>query len=156
MFYLNDGSTASNSTITFIEDWRSHVKDASHNSALYKDLEFEVNSMSHTPSPSKKIKTGNTPLDANATPRGNMPILSHASDSISITTSSSRRSGSVSPKKRELELRQAIDFPLQRNQISEFGRPTPLMQDLVRLRKAPIIPHCFKVFPQTGPLSGYL
>ncbi|KAH6982333.1 hypothetical protein BKA56DRAFT_585715 [Ilyonectria sp. MPI-CAGE-AT-0026] len=57
-----------------------------------------------------------------------------ASDSDSVTTSSSHHGGSASPEKREIALRPATDFPVRREHISSMQEPTLLMQDLARMQ----------------------
>ncbi|KAM5529833.1 hypothetical protein FOXYSP1_17677 [Fusarium oxysporum f. sp. phaseoli] len=127
--YLSDTDSS------MIEAWILQIDDAIDNF----DIDFSI--MPRTPSPSKRQRTDQLPLDPNATPRvSNAPPLS----SNTSTTSSGRQSGSVSPKKRELELRQATDFPLERRAYKEMQNPPQIVKDLVALTRSASIPHQFK------------
>ncbi|KAF5024620.1 hypothetical protein F66182_3383 [Fusarium sp. NRRL 66182] len=152
-YYLSDSSSS------VIKAWIHQIHAATQSPHSYSP-DFDI--MSHTPSPSKRAKTSHGPLDPNATPRVSIPPpMSDASSGVSTTTSSSRKSGSVSPKKRELELRQAIDFPLVRKGYREMQHPPRVVQDLAALARAPLIPHQFrermaaKANPLDPPLDSW-
>ncbi|EXK24014.1 hypothetical protein FOMG_19240 [Fusarium oxysporum f. sp. melonis 26406] len=131
-----NSSYLSDTDSSMIEAWILQIDDAID----IFDIDFNI--MPRTPSPSKRQRTDQLPLDPNATPRvSNAPTLS----SNTSTTSSGRQSGSVSPKKRELELRQAIDFPLERRAYKEMQNPPQIVKDLVALTRSASIPHQFKV-----------
>ncbi|EXA30614.1 hypothetical protein FOVG_18034 [Fusarium oxysporum f. sp. pisi HDV247] len=130
-----NNSYLSDTDSSMIEAWILQIDDATDNF----DIDFNI--MPRTPSPSKRQRTDQLPLDPNATPRvSNAPSLS----SNTSTTSSGRQSGSVSPKKRELELRQATDFPLERRAYKEMQNPPQIVKDLVALTRSASIPHQFK------------
>ncbi|KAF6514136.1 hypothetical protein HZS61_006392 [Fusarium oxysporum f. sp. conglutinans] len=106
--------------------------------------------MSRSGSP-KKQRTRNTAPDPDATPRQKgAASLSDVSLGYASSESGSNRSipissGSSSPRKRELELRNAKQYPLQRKRISAgIAQITPLMQDLAHLINGPTIPYNMK------------
>ncbi|KAK7428866.1 hypothetical protein QQZ08_004636 [Neonectria magnoliae] len=150
MWFLDSDAAVSDPTATFVEAWIRHIEDCKNSTDDLHDHELDINTMSRTPSPSKRARIANASMDLDATPRVGVPSLSSASmgnaefESMSIKTSSSHQSGSMSPKKRELELRQATEYPLVRREIDGLDHPTPLMQDLARLRKGAIIPNSLK------------
>ncbi|KPM35468.1 hypothetical protein AK830_g11098 [Neonectria ditissima] len=139
-------------TRTFIEAWLECFQDScdAHGEEALIIPDLDLNNMSYTPSPKKRTRLASGVVDLEATPRRAVGGLSEASigdaasDSNSITTSSSRHGGSASPKKREIALRLATDFPVRREHISSMQGPTLLMQDLARLRTASVIPASMK------------
>ncbi|KAK2024523.1 hypothetical protein LX32DRAFT_96779 [Colletotrichum zoysiae] len=99
--------------------------------------------MPRTPSPTKRQKG----LDLEATPTNLMSLSQLDSASIStsdVTSDSGASRRSANPKKRERELRQASDYPLRRDLISNYPKPTPLMKDLYALQDAAVIPSTVK------------
>ncbi|KAF5482746.1 hypothetical protein CGCF413_v015617 [Colletotrichum fructicola] len=65
------------------------------------------------------------------------------SDVSSVSDTSDAPSGASSPKKREGELRDTSDHPLQRYNLKDRA-PTPLMRDLIAIVSGPVIPHSVK------------
>ncbi|KAL6366254.1 hypothetical protein LRP88_00099 [Fusarium phalaenopsidis] len=146
MWYL-DGGSLPDPTSTFIKAWIRQTEDSRH---LY-DHEIENMTSPRTPSPSKKVKT--VPIDVDATPTQNAPAFSELSnaslgyvpsESGSSMSMSSAASGSSSPRKRELVLRSAKEYPLQRREVKDIDKITALMRDLADLNNGQVIPHAMK------------
>ncbi|KAM6507106.1 hypothetical protein FALCPG4_018495 [Fusarium falciforme] len=106
-----------------------------------------------TPSPSKKVKIVPIDVDANPTQNVTAPAFSELSnaslgyvpsESGSSMSVSSTASGSSSPRKRELVLRSAKEYPLERRAIKDIDKITPLMRDLASLKNGQVIPHAMK------------
>lgn len=150
----------------FIESWILATEE-------YTPLKRSAGVEMATPSPTKRARRG---YDVDATPRaigaagevkkvavvvkwlmcvGASLTLRSEEDDASTTTTSSRRSGSVSPKKRELELRQAREWPLERRDVTMCRNPTALMRDVAALRSARLIPASVKVSALLNPPPLY-
>ncbi|CCF36472.1 hypothetical protein CH063_08039 [Colletotrichum higginsianum] len=148
-------------TTTFIEDWIAHLHDGGAESPslvrFFDGPDDAIAFMSGTPSPKKRQKSTHEDLaDPDATPRMPPGLTAHGfahssaddtsndtistSDAASVSNASSRRTGSISPKKRETALRLAVERPLHRDNIANFAEPTQLMVDLASLGSGPLIP----------------
>lgn len=78
------------------------------------------------------------------------------SESASSMSMSSATSGSPSPRKRELVLRSAKEYPLQRKEIKDIDEITTLLRDLASLNNGQVIPYGMKVcFSPSDVLFGY-
>ncbi|KAK2469551.1 hypothetical protein H9L39_18822, partial [Fusarium oxysporum f. sp. albedinis] len=148
MRYL-EGDSVADPTTTLIEGWIRQIEEGNPPSG-WEDGSFDIGIMSRSGSP-KKQRTRNTAPDPDATPRQKgAASLSDVSLGYASSESGSNRSipissGSSSPRKRELELRNAKQYPLQRKRISAgIAQITPLMQDLAHLINGPTIPYNMK------------
>ncbi|KAI8175008.1 hypothetical protein K4K53_007848 [Colletotrichum sp. SAR 10_77] len=156
------------SATAFIEAWISQISEVGNAHDVFDkpiDESFEAfNFMtSKTPSPSKKRKANSAGAapDLDATPRpSGTTLFTHrllatrslddsiattqtTSDVSSVSDTSDAPSGASSPKKREGELRDTSDHPLQRYTLKDRA-PTPLMRDLIAIASGPVIPHSVK------------
>ncbi|KAF3808145.1 hypothetical protein GCG54_00007927 [Colletotrichum gloeosporioides] len=163
-----DITPSDSSATAFIEAWISQISEVGNAHDVFDkpiDESFEVfNFMtSKTPSPSKKRKANSADAapDLDATPRPpGTTLFTHrllatrslddssattqiTSDASSVSDTSDAPSGASSPKKREGELRDTSDHPLQRRNLRERA-PTPLMRDLLAIASGPVIPHSVK------------
>ncbi|KAJ3957299.1 hypothetical protein N0V92_006128 [Colletotrichum tropicale] len=164
-----DITPSDSSATAFIEAWISQISEAGNAHDVFDkpiDENFEAfNFMtSKTPSPSKKRKANSAGAapDLDATPRPpGTTLFTHrllatrslddsiattqtTSDVSSVSDTSDAPSGASSPKKREGELRDTSDHPLQRYTLKDRA-PTPLMRDLIAIASGPVIPHSVKV-----------
>ncbi|GKT97527.1 hypothetical protein Ct61P_15377 [Colletotrichum tofieldiae] len=150
---------------TSIEDWIAQIQDSGAESPslfrFFDGPDDAVAFMSGTPSPTKRQKKAHGDLaDPDTTPRMPPGLAAHGfahsfaddttnetistSDAASVSNGSSRRTGSISPKKRETALRLAVERPLHRDNIANFAEPTQLMVDLASLGSGPLIPAVVK------------
>ncbi|KAG8664308.1 uncharacterized protein FPOAC1_013646 [Fusarium poae] len=148
MWYL-EGDSVADPTTTFIEGWIRQIEEGNPPSG-WEDGSFDIGIMSRSGSP-KKPRTRNLAPDPDATPRQKgAASFSDASLGYASSESGSNRSipissGSSSPRKRELELRNAKQYPLQRKRMTAgIAQITPLMQDLAHLINGPTIPYNMK------------
>ncbi|KND88303.1 hypothetical protein TOPH_07038 [Tolypocladium ophioglossoides CBS 100239] len=130
---------------TFIEAWLERFQDSSdaHGEEALIIPDPDLKDMSYTPSPNKRTRLASGVVDLEATPRRAVAGPSGASTS-DVASGSNSRTTSSSPKKREIALRLATDFPVRREHISSMQEPTLLMQDLARLQTASVIPASMK------------
>ncbi|KAF0316397.1 hypothetical protein GQ607_016364 [Colletotrichum asianum] len=163
-----DITPSDSSATAFIEAWISQISEVGNAHDVFDkpiDESFEAFKFmtSKTPSPSKKRKANSAGAapDLDATPRPpGTTLFTHrllatrslddstattqtTSDVSSVSDTSDAPSGASSPKKREGELRDTSDHPLQRYTLKDRA-PTPLMRDLIAIASGPVIPHSVK------------